>query len=361
MIKLNNPPTSNTKGIAESTEDLQRHREGANSQSRVNREMRNTLRQVLRADAASALVGILALFIILTSISPYFLTSNNLTNVLVQTSVVALLAGGQTFVILIGGIDLSVAAVTALCGSTIGMLTIRYGLDPYLGILLGLAIGMAVGLFNGWMVAKIGLPAFIITLGGYTMWRGLAFQVTGGYDISGMSAPIVFLGQGKLGSIPMPIIVMLCYYIVAFLVLRHTRLGRYTYALGSNEEAARRAGIPVARYKMAVYIVCGFSVGLAAMVLIGRLDSSGGKLASGWELDAIAAVILGGTSLFGGRGNILGSLLGALLMTIIRNGMNLLGISPFLQMITLGAVIVGAVWLDVIRLRSFNRIPRILL
>ena len=165
---------------------------------------------------------------------------------------------------------------------------------------------------------------------------------------------ISFLGRGELSIVPMPIVIMFLYYFIASAVLKHTQLGRYTYAIGSNEEAARRAGIPIPRYKIAVYVICGLSAGLAAMVLIGRLDSSGGKIASGFELDAIAAVILGGTSLFGGRGVIWGSLLGALLMTMIRNGMNLLGISPFLQMITLGLVIIGAVWLDVIRQRRVN-------
>ena len=327
------------------------HGEGARAEKSGFRGLAGRL---IRTDGASAMLGIIVLFIGLSLLTPYFLTPRNITNLLVQMSVIALLAGGQTFVILTGGIDLSVAAIAALAGASVGHLTARMGLDPLAGVTLGLLIGSAVGLLNGLLVAKAGLPAFIVTLGGFTLWRGLAWQVTGGYDVSGMVDLISFLGRGDLFFIPMPIVIMFLYYFIAAAVLKHTRLGRYTYAIGSNEEAARRAGIPIPRYKIAVYIICGLSAGLAAMVLIGRLDSSGGKIASGFELDAIAAVILGGTSLFGGRGVIWGSLLGALLMTMIRNGMNLLGISPFLQMITLGLVIIGAVWLDVIRQRRVN-------
>ena len=302
----------------------------------------------------SAILGIVILFIALSIASPYFLSFYNIRNILVQMSVVALLAGGVTFVIITGGIDLSTAANLALVGTTVGVLTVKIGMPSGLAMVIGLAIGAGVGLFNGVLVAKVGLPALIVTLGGLTLWRGLAFQVTGGYDISGMVNSISFLGMGSIWIIPMPIFVMFAYYIFASFILKHTKLGRYIYALGSNEEGARRAGINVSQYKIFVYVICGLSAGLAALVLIGRLDSSGGKIANNFELDAIAAVILGGTSMFGGRGNIWGSLLGALLMAMIRNGMNLLGISPFIQMITLGLVIVGAVWGDVIRLSGFK-------
>jgi ribose transport system permease protein len=308
-----------------------------------------------RAQGASAILGILLLFVVLSIASPYFLSVSNLRNILVQMSVVALLAGGVTFVILTAGIDLSIAANLALVGTTVGVLTVKLGMPPGVAMLIGIGIGAAVGLFNGALVSRVGLPAFIVTLGGLTLWRGLAFQVTGGYDISGMSNALAFVGRGNIFYIPMPILVMLAYYLGSSLMLRHTKLGRYIYALGSNEEAARRAGINVKLYKLYVYVICGISAGVAALVLIGRLDSSGGKIGTDYELDAIAAVILGGTSLFGGRGNIWGSLLGALLMAMIRNGMNLLGVSPFVQMITLGVVIIGAVWIDVVRGRSFSK------
>jgi ribose transport system permease protein len=306
------------------------------------------------AQGTSALLGIIVLFIGLSIASPFFLSLYNIRNILVQMSVVSLLAGGVTFVILTAGIDLSTAANLALVGTVVGVLTVKAGVPAGYAMIIGVAIGGAVGLFNGVLISKVGLPALIVTLGGLTLWRGLAFQVVGGYDISGMVDAIGFIGRGNIFYIPMPVIIMFGYYIVTSLTLKHTKLGRYVYALGSNEEAARRSGINVSKYKIFVYIICGVSAGLAALVLIGRLDSSGGKIATNWELDAIAAVILGGTSLFGGRGNIWGSLLGALLMTMIRNGMNLLGISPFIQMITLGLVIIGAVWIDVIRLRGFK-------
>ncbi len=314
-----------------------------------------TFLRIQRAQGASAVLGIVLLFVLLTIASPYFLSISNLVGILVQMSVVALLAGGVTLVILTGGIDLSIAANLALVGTTVGVLTVKLGIPAGLAMLAGVAIGACVGLFNGALVAKVGLPSFIVTLGGLTLWRGLAYQVTNGFDISGMVGPVAFLGRGQIAYVPMPIFVMFAFFIVGSLMLRHTKLGRYIYALGSNEEGARRAGINVTLYKLLVYVVCGGAAGLAGIVLIGRLDSSGGKIGTNFELDAIAAVILGGTSLFGGRGNIWGSLLGALLMAMIRNGMNLLGISPFIQMITLGVVIIGAVWIDVLRQRAFAK------
>lgn len=334
-------------------------KKGGNAEYPVPSGTERTFLQRLRdkwvhAQGISVLLGIIVLFIGLSIASPFFLSIYNIRNILVQMSVVSLLAGGATFVILTAGIDLSAAANLALVGTVVGVLTVKAGVPAWAAMLIGVTIGGSVGLFNGVLISKVGLSALIVTLGGLTLWRGLAFQVVGGYDISGMVKTISFMGMGNILFFPMPVIIMFGYYILASLVLKHTKLGRYVYALGSNEEAARRSGINVAKYKIFVYVICGISSGLAALVLIGRLDSSGGKIATNWELDAIAAAILGGTSLFGGRGNIWGSLLGALLMTMIRNGMNLLGISPFIQMITLGLVIISAVWIDIIRLRGFR-------
>jgi len=311
------------------------------------------LNRILRLDWVGAAFGVALVFALLSVLSPYFLTSDNILTILVQTAVVAILAGGQTFVILTAQIDLATAAAAALAGAVVGMLMVHAGLNPYLGIALSLAIGGVVGLFNGVLVALARLPAFIVTLAGLSLWRGLGLQLTNGYDSSPMPDVIGFLGRGDVGPIPVPVLIMLGFYGAMAMILCQTKLGRYFYAIGSNEDAARLAGIRVRPYKVAAFLISGLSSGLAGIVLIGRLDSSGGTIAQGLELDAIAAVVLGGTSLFGGRGSIWGSLLGAVLMATIRNGMDLLQISPFLQLVTLGLVILLAVGLDVLRVRRF--------
>ena len=307
------------------------------------------MKSLTRQEWYGALVAVLVLGALLTVASPYFLTTGNLSNILVQASVIALLAGGQTFVILTGGVDLAVGALTALAGAIAGHLMIKLGVNPYAAISAALAIGAAVGVFNGYLVAFVGIPSFIVTLGGLTLWRGLAFDATGGFDNSGMPDPLPFIGYGELLGVPMPIWITGVYFGVMAFVLSSTKLGRYVYAMGSNEMGARQVGINIRWYKLGVYVVSGLSCALGAVVLMARMDSSSGKMAQMFELDAIAAVILGGTSLFGGRGSIWGSLLGAVLITMIRNGMNLMEISQFKQMMAIGAVVIIAVWIDVIR------------
>jgi len=312
--------------------------------------------RLLKMDWLGAGCGVVLVVALLSFASPYFLTSDNLLTILVQTAVVAILAGGQTFVILTGQIDLATASVAALAGAVVGMLMVHTGLDPYLAIVLAIGIGGAVALFNGFLVAVWRLPAFIVTLAGLSLWRGLGLHLTGGFDSSPMPDLIAFLGRGEVGLVPVPVIIMLAYFIVMAFILKQTKLGRYIYAIGSNEDAARLAGIRVAPYKIAAFFIGGLSSGLAAIVLIGRLDNSGGTIAQGLELDVIAAVVIGGASLFGGRGSIWGALLGAILMATIRNGMDLLQISPFIQLMTLGVVILVAVGLDVLRVRRFSRV-----
>lgn len=307
------------------------------------------MKSLTRQEWYGALVAVIVLGALLSLASPYFLTTGNLSNVLVQASVIALLAGGQTFVILTAGVDLAVGAVTALAGAIAGHLMLKMGVDPYMAMLAALGIGLAVGGFNGYLVAFVGIPSFIVTLGGLTLWRGLAFDATGGFDNAGLPDPFPFIGYGTVLGVPMPTIIMVAVFVLMAFVLSSTKLGRYVYAIGSNEMGARQVGINIRWYKLGVYVVSGLACGLAAIVLMARMDSSSGKMAQNFELDAIAAVILGGTSLFGGRGSIWGSLLGAVLITMIRNGMNLLEISQFKQMMAIGAVVIIAVWIDVLR------------
>jgi ribose transport system permease protein len=242
-----------------------------------------------------------------------------------------------------------VGALTALAGAVAGHMMIKIGVDPYLAMLAALAIGAAVGLFNGYLVAFVGIPAFIVTLGGLTLWRGLAFDLTGGFDNAGLPDPLPFIGYGDVLGVPMPTLITGVFFVVMAFILSSTKIGRYVYAMGSNEMGARQVGINIRWYKLGVYVISGLCCALGAIVLMARMDSSSGKMAQMFELDAIAAVILGGTSLFGGRGSIWGSLLGAVLITMIRNGMNLMEVSQFKQMMAIGAVVIVAVWIDVVR------------
>ena len=307
------------------------------------------MKSITRQEWYGAFVAVLVLGVVLSLASPYFLTTGNLSNILVQASVIALLAGGQTFVILTGGVDLAVGALTALAGAVAGYMMVKLGVNPYLAMAVALAIGAAVGVFNGYLVAFVGIPAFIVTLGGLTLWRGLAFDLTGGFDNAGLPAPFPFIGYGDVLGIPMPTLITGVFFVVMAFVLSSTKIGRYVYAMGSNEMGARQVGINIRRYKLGVYVISGLACAMAAIVLMARMDSSSGKMAQMFELDAIAAVILGGTSLFGGRGSIWGSLLGAVLITMIRNGMNLMEVSQFKQMMAIGAVVIIAVWIDVVR------------
>ena len=313
------------------------------------------MKSIARQEWYGALIAVLVLGMFLTFASPFFLTTGNLSNILVQASVIALLAGGQTFVILTGGVDLAVGAVTALAGAIAGHLMIKLGVNPYVAIMAALAIGAAVGVFNGYLVAFVGIPSFIVTLGGLTLWRGLAYESTGGFDNSGMPEPIPFIGYGTFLGVPMPTIITGIFFVVMAFILSSTKLGRYVYAMGSNEMGARQVGINIRWYKLSVYVISGLCCALSAVVLMARMDTSSGKMAQMFELDAIAAVILGGTSLFGGRGSIWGSLLGAVLITMIRNGMNLMEISQFKQMMAIGAVVIIAVWIDVLRRQHLLR------
>ena len=313
------------------------------------------MKSIARQEWYGALIALLVLGMFLTFASPFFLTTGNLSNILVQASVIALLAGGQTFVILTGGVDLAVGAVTALAGAIAGHLMIKLGVNPYVAIMAALAIGAAVGVFNGYLVAFVGIPSFIVTLGGLTLWRGLAYESTGGFDNSGMPEPIPFIGYGTFLGVPMPTIITGIFFVVMAFILSSTKLGRYVYAMGSNEMGARQVGINIRWYKLSVYVISGLCCALSAVVLMARMDTSSGKMAQMFELDAIAAVILGGTSLFGGRGSIWGSLLGAVLITMIRNGMNLMEISQFKQMMAIGAVVIIAVWIDVLRRQHLLR------
>ncbi|MGL4861292.1 MAG: ribose ABC transporter permease [Enterobacteriaceae bacterium] len=296
-----------------------------------------------------SLIALLLLVVIVSLLSPNFFTLNNLFNILQQTSVNAIMAVGMTLVILSSGIDLSVGSLLALTGAVAASLV---GLEIPIVVAMGgtLLLGAAIGGVTGVIVAKGRVQAFIATLVMMLLLRGVTMVYTDGSPIStGFSDSadaFGWLGVGHLLGIPVPVWLMVIVFASAWYLLHHTRLGRYIYALGSNEAATRLSGINVDRVKIIVYMLCGLLASLAGMIEVARLSSAQPTAGMGYELDAIAAVVLGGTSLAGGRGKVMGTLIGALILGFLNNGLNLLGVSSYYQMIVKALVILLAVLVD---------------
>ena len=304
----------------------------------------------LVSDQVFSLVAILILmWLVLSQLSQYFFTTNNILQITLQAAVVALLAAGETFVILSGGIDLSVGSMFAFSAVITGI-AMRDGYGLWLSMAAGLAAGSALGAANGMGVALMRLPPFIVTLGMMSMARGFALLVSNGIPIFGLAKGFENLGQARIGgTIPVPTIVVLIVYAVCWFILRYTPFGRFTYAIGSNSEAARLSGVRNARQIMGLYMLCGLLTALASLIEASRLNSTQPAGGTGYELNAIGAVVIGGTSLFGGEGNIVASLVGALIIATIRNGLTILGISAFWQNVATGAIIILAVYIDRLR------------
>lgn len=277
--------------------------------------------------------------------SPYFLTVGNFTNLLKQVSIVAILAAGQSIVIIAGGIDLSVGSILALSAVTIGTL-IQGGVDPLVATVAGLLVGTLAGLVNGMIIAKGKIPPFIVTLGMLGIARGLALVMTNGVSHQVLTPLYLFIGNGKFLGLPIPIYFVIVTYAIVHIMLIKTTLGRHIYAIGGDERVARLQGISVDQRKIIIYALSGFLAALAAVVMVGRLASTPPNVAQGIELQAIAAVIIGGISFVGGRGMVLTALVGAFIMAMITNGLNILGVSSFWQQVLIGIVIIVAVWLD---------------
>jgi len=291
------------------------------------------------------LLGLLLLGALLSILSPYFLTVSNLLNVLEQTSINAVIAAGMTFVIISGGIDLSVGSIVAFSGVLLAS-TLQAPLPASLAIAVGVAGGAACGLVNGLLITRGRLPPFIATLGMMSVARGAALVFTEGRPVSGFEAGFRSLATGRVLGIPAPVLAAVVVYALAYVLLTRTRFGRYVYAIGGNEEATRLSGVAVRFHKTMVYVLCGVTSALAAVLLTARLNSAQPIAGIMYELDAIAATVIGGTSLLGGSGSLGGTLVGALIMGVLRNGLNLLGVSSFLQQIVIGIVIIVAVLVD---------------
>ena len=299
------------------------------------------------------LIGLLVLCLILWILTPYFLTISNILNITQQTAINAIIAVGMTFVIITAGIDLSVGSIMAFAGVVLAS-ALNAGLSLPLALLAGLGVGLVCGIVNGLLITYGKLPPFISTLGMMSVARGAALLYTDGRPISGFQENFRFLANGELLHIPMPVIIMILIYLIAHFILSRTKLGRYTYAMGGNEEAALLSGVNVKLYKTIVYGLCGLLSGVAAIILTARLNSAQPIAGIMYELDAIAATVIGGTSLMGGEGRMSGTLIGALIMGVLRNGLNLLGVSSFVQQTVIGSVIIIAVLIDM-ALKKQNR------
>jgi ribose transport system permease protein len=294
-----------------------------------------------------ALFGLVAIILVLSILSPSFLSLSNLLNVLRQVSINALIAFGMTFVILTGGIDLSVGSILALSSAIVAQL-LASGTGFIPALFIGLLVGALLGLFNGLVITQGKVAPFIVTLATMTVYRGLTLVFTDGRPITSMGDDLAFqmFGRGYFFGIPVPVITMLMTFILLYFLLKKTTIGRKTYAIGGNEEATILAGIRVSRVKWFVYTLAGLLSALAGVILTSRLNSAEPTAGTSYELDAIAAVVLGGTSLSGGKGSIVGTLIGALIIGTLNNGLNLLGVSSFYQLVVKGIVILIAILLD---------------
>jgi len=306
---------------------------------------RFSLNWLIHSPLALPLAGLIVVSILMAFASENFFSVSNILNVLRQVSIIGILAVGMTFVILTGGIDLSVGAVMALCGTLGAGLMVKMGTPGGIGLLAMVAIGVALGLFNGALVAWGRMPAIIVTLATMGIARGIGLIYSGGYPISGVPSWISWFGVGRIGIIPVPVIIMVIIYTVAWVLLQRTAFGRQVYAIGGNETAAKLSGVRTQRIKLYVFAISGLTSAVAAIVLTGRLMSGQPNAGVGFELDAIAAVVLGGTAIAGGRGLILGTLIGAVLLGILNNGLNLIGINPYLQDVIKGFIILLAIYI----------------
>jgi ribose transport system permease protein len=301
--------------------------------------------RVSRNRQIGTLSGLLSLCLVLWILSPYFLTLSNLINIAEQTSIIAVVAAGMTFVIITAGIDLSVGSVLAFSGVVMAS-SLAAGRPAFVALMIGLAVGLVCGIGNGALISIGRLPPFIATLGMMSIARGAALVFTQGRPISGFSETFRSIATTDVLRVPFPVIIMTAVYVVSHLVLTRTKLGRYAYAIGGNETAALLSGVNVPLYKTMVYGLSGICSALAAVLLTARLNSAQPIAGIMYELDAIAAVVIGGTSLMGGEGTVSGTLTGALIIGVLRNGLNLLAVSSFIQQIVIGSVIVVAVLLD---------------
>jgi ribose transport system permease protein len=296
------------------------------------------------------LIGLIVLIVLVSVLSPHFLTIRNILNVLRQVSIIGIVSVGMSYVIFTGGIDLSVGSVAALSGVVTGVFIKNFGCNLPVSIIVGILAGAACGTVSGTLItSRIRMPPFISTLAMMSVARGLALVITSGRPIFNLPDSFSFIGGASVAGIPVPIIIMLVVYLLAHVNLSHGKMGLYFYVIGGHEEAGRVSGINTSRVKLLAYIISGVCSGMAGIVLASRVMVSEPIAGVGYELDAIASVIIGGANLFGGEGLIAGTLIGAIIIGILRNGLNLLNVSTYLQQVVIGVVIAGMVSISILR------------
>ncbi|KJS50570.1 ABC transporter permease [Desulfosporosinus sp. BICA1-9] len=309
----------------------------------------NPLHRIYKSSTFGIVMILLVMCTFIAVLSDKFLTTDNLLSVFRAFSFVAIMAIGECLVIITGGIDLSVSSIFAFSGVISAMAMVQWGLPVPLAIMIGMAAGVAFGFANGIFITKLKLPPFIATLGILSIARGLSYGITGGYPIPDFPASFKFIGQGYIGIIPFPVILLILLGIIFSIFLRSTVFGRRIYAIGGNEEAARVSGINTDRTKIIVYCLSGLLAGIAGMATAARLGVAQSTAGMGYELDTIAAVIIGGTSVSGGVGTVFGAIIGAAIMGVLRNGLILLNVSAYWQQTVIGCVIILAVSADQLR------------
>lgn len=299
-----------------------------------------------------ALLIVLGLAIFLSIASPAFLSSSNLLNVVRQVCVSTLLSIGFTFAMAAGHIDLSIGTLMGLCGMILAKLIKEAGVPLLPAILIVLCIAVVGGLLNACILSTFSVPAFVVTLATQSIFKGANYLISDLVPISGLPDNLLFLGQGYILGVPVPIYIMLIVVAVAWILMNRTKFGRYVLAVGGNSEAARAAGVSIKQINYGVFIVCGLCAGIASVIMTGRVGSAQVSAGDGMEMDAIAAVVIGGTSMNGGNANVIGTLFGCLLVGIVNNGMNLLSIDTNWQVIVKGVLILFAVVIDVVTTRA---------
>jgi len=310
---------------------------------------------------AESLLVLLGLCVLMTILSPetsggdrVFLLTSNLFNIILASATVGILAIGATFVIAAAGIDLSLGSVLGLSSVTGAALVVTLGWPWYFAILGALGAGAAAGAVNGFIITRGKVPAFIVTLGMLGIARGLALIISSGRGIYGLPEEILFLGQARPWGVPTPVFILVTVALIAHYVLAHTPFGHHTLALGDNENAAQPTWITVNRQRMLLYTIAGRMAGIAGLIFTARVNTGDPTAGLTYELLAITAAIIGGTNLFGGRGSILGTMIGALIMGVLQNGLNLMAVQAYYQQMAIGAVLIAAVWLDQTRSRGMQ-------
>lgn len=314
----------------------------------------NAIRNYLKGKNFGVFLAFVILVIALTIATPVFFTGKNLLLVMRQAVWFAIMGFGMTFVIGMGGIDLSVGSTVAICGLLLAKMILG-GINIYLAIVVALVVGILIGLINGLLVAKLKIPDFIATLSIMSITRGLAMVYSEGLPIYGLRFPeFQFIGQGYIWVIPFPIIIMLVICAICFFLMYRTKFGRYTLSIGSSADAAKLVGINIDKIKILVYSMMGLLAAVASVILTSRLEAAMPEAGDGYELDVIAATVIGGTSMSGGKASIIGTLIGAIMMAVVRNGLNLLNINTFWHQVAIGAIILIAVVIDQLTTKNKN-------